>query len=79
LPTALANEDNKLSRPVTRLIALLALSAFINYIDRGNLSIAAPLLKGSLACRLAAWHLVVLLFLDLLSLPSGFRMAGGSL
>lgn len=35
-------------RPVNRVIALLALSALINYIDRGNLSIAAPLLKGEL-------------------------------
>jgi len=30
------------------VVALLALAALINYIDRGNLSIAAPLLKGEL-------------------------------
>jgi ACS family D-galactonate transporter-like MFS transporter len=48
LPTAPANESSRLSRPVNRVIALLALSALINYIDRGNLSIAAPLLKGEL-------------------------------
>jgi sugar phosphate permease len=30
------------------VLILLALSVFINYIDRGNLSIAAPLLKGEL-------------------------------
>ena len=30
------------------VIVLLAISAFINYVDRGNLSIAAPLLKGEL-------------------------------
>ncbi len=59
MPTAPANEDNRLSRPVTRLIALLALSAFINYIDRGNLSIAAPLLKGELG--LSASQLGILL------------------
>src|SRR5215831_10182810 len=29
-------------------LLLLALSVFINYIDRGNLSIAAPLLKDEL-------------------------------
>ncbi|HWO29735.1 MAG TPA: hypothetical protein VNO32_13150 [Candidatus Acidoferrum sp.] len=29
--------------------ALLAFSVFINYIDRGNLSIAAPMLKDELA------------------------------
>ena len=48
LPTAPANENSRLSRPATRVIALLALSALINYIDRGNLSIAAPLLKDEL-------------------------------
>ena len=46
LPTAPANENSRLSRPATRAIALLALSALINYIDRGSLSIAAPLLKA---------------------------------
>jgi Major Facilitator Superfamily len=30
------------------VLVLLAISAFINYVDRGNLSIAAPLLKGEL-------------------------------
>src|ERR1700674_1419166 len=59
LPTAPANENNRLARPVTRLIALLALSALINYIDRGNLSIAAPLLKGELG--LSASQLGILL------------------
>jgi MFS transporter, ACS family, D-galactonate transporter len=29
-------------------LLLLALSVFINYVDRGNLSIAAPLLKDEL-------------------------------
>jgi ACS family D-galactonate transporter-like MFS transporter len=48
LPTTLVNENKLPSRPVNRVIALLALSALINYIDRGNLSIAAPLLKGEL-------------------------------
>ncbi|PYU40723.1 MAG: hypothetical protein DMG53_22470 [Acidobacteria bacterium] len=46
MPTAPANENSRLSRPATRAIALLALSALINYIDRGSLSIAAPLLKA---------------------------------
>jgi ACS family D-galactonate transporter-like MFS transporter len=48
LPTTLVNENQSSSPPVNRVIALLALSALINYIDRGNLSIAAPLLKGEL-------------------------------
>lgn len=59
MPTAPANENNRLARPVTRLIALLALSALINYIDRGNLSIAAHLLKGEL--DLSASQLGILL------------------
>src|SRR5436305_10796785 len=38
----------KLSGALTLVLILLACSVFINYIDRGNLSIAAPLLKGEL-------------------------------
>jgi ACS family D-galactonate transporter-like MFS transporter len=48
LSTTPVIENIKPSSPVNRVIALLALSALINYIDRGNLSIAAPLLKGEL-------------------------------
>jgi sugar phosphate permease len=32
----------------TGLVVLLALAVFINYVDRGNLSTAAPLLKDAL-------------------------------
>ncbi|HVO78805.1 MAG TPA: MFS transporter [Candidatus Bathyarchaeia archaeon] len=39
---------SKLPRDLVRLIVLLAIAVFINYIDRGNLSIAAPLLKDEL-------------------------------
>ena len=59
MPASIANESNRTSRPVTRIIALLALSALINYIDRGNLAIAAPLLKDEL--HLSASQLGVLL------------------
>ena len=38
----------KLSPVLTRVLVLLGLSIFINYIDRANLSVAAPLLKGEL-------------------------------
>jgi MFS family permease len=38
----------RLSGPLTLVLFLLAFSVFINYIDRGNLSIAAPLIKGEL-------------------------------
>lgn len=41
------------------LLFLLALSVFINYVDRGNLSVAAPLLKGELS--LSASQLGILL------------------
>lgn len=39
-------------------VALLAISLLINYIDRGNLSIAAPLLKDEL--HLSPWQLGIL-------------------
>jgi MFS transporter, ACS family, D-galactonate transporter len=38
----------KLSPALIRVLVLLGLSIFINYIDRANLSVAAPLLKGEL-------------------------------
>jgi ACS family D-galactonate transporter-like MFS transporter len=44
---------------LSRVLFLLALSAFINYLDRGNLSIAAPLLKNEF--QLSATQLGVLL------------------
>ncbi len=39
----------KISRAMRCVLILLALSAFINFVDRGNLSAAAPLLKAELA------------------------------
>ncbi len=59
MPTAPANGNDKLARPVNRVIALLAIAALINYIDRGNLSIAASLLKDEL--NLSASQLGILL------------------
>jgi MFS transporter, ACS family, D-galactonate transporter len=44
---------------LSRMLFLLALSVFINYLDRGNLSIAAPLLKHEF--QLSATQLGVLL------------------
>src|SRR5271155_2452446 len=41
------------------VLVLLGLSIFLNYIDRGNLSIAAPLLKDELG--LTPWQLGILL------------------
>jgi MFS family permease len=43
---------------VTPWLALLAISLLINYIDRGNLSLAAPLLKNEL--HLTPWQLGIL-------------------
>ena len=43
-----AESASRLSPELSRLALLLALSIFINYIDRGNLSIAAPVLKDDL-------------------------------
>lgn len=45
--------DSKLSAPLTIVLALMAVSIFINYIDRGNLSIAAPMLKDELGISAA--------------------------
>src|SRR4051794_3297748 len=39
----------KMSRAEWTLLALLIASIFVNYIDRGNLSIAAPLIEKELA------------------------------
>lgn len=49
----------KLSGPLRAVLTLLSISVFINYIDRGNLSIAAPLLKNELG--LSATQLGILL------------------
>jgi len=43
-----ATLTSRLSPELTRLAVLLALSIFINYIDRGNLALAAPLIKDDL-------------------------------
>jgi MFS transporter, ACS family, D-galactonate transporter len=41
-------ERKKLPASLVPVLALLGISVFINYIDRGNLSIAAPMLKDEL-------------------------------
>ena len=54
-----ATNRSGLSRTLIGVLILLWLSVFLNYIDRSNLSIAAPLLKGELG--LSATQLGVLL------------------
>src|SRR2546430_17562342 len=49
MTAAVKNATRKMSRPEWILLALLIASIFINYIDRGNLSIAAPLIEKELA------------------------------
>jgi MFS transporter, ACS family, D-galactonate transporter len=46
--TATGEPASRFSPDLSRLALLLALSIFINYIDRGNLAIAAPLLQDEL-------------------------------
>jgi MFS transporter, ACS family, D-galactonate transporter len=46
--SATTSPDGSRSNGMNRVVFLLALSVFINYIDRSNLSIAAPLLKDEL-------------------------------
>ena len=56
--TGTPNESREL-RSFTPALILLAICALINYVDRGNLSIAAPLLKDEL--RISASQLGILL------------------
>jgi ACS family D-galactonate transporter-like MFS transporter len=53
MPTPTATQSKNLPGPLVIVLALLAISVFINYIDRGNLSIAAPLLKDELGISAA--------------------------
>jgi len=57
--TSITADRTRLSAPLVRVLVLLFLSVFINYIDRGNLSIAAPMLKDELG--LSASQLGILL------------------
>ena len=53
------SSTKKISPTLIRVLVLLGLSVFINYIDRANLSVAAPLLKSELG--LSASQLGILL------------------
>src|SRR2546430_17460472 len=52
-------DDSQSLRAFTPVLVLLAISILINYVDRGNLSIAAPMLKDELG--ISASQLGVLL------------------
>jgi len=59
LPFPIESESSRGSRGINRVIALLALSLLINYIDRGSLSIAAPMLKDELGLSYAQLGLLL--------------------
>ena len=48
MTTSRTSEHRSLPGPLVWVLALLGISVFVNYIDRGSLSIAAPLLKDEL-------------------------------
>ncbi len=53
MPTPRPAERTRIPGKLRIVIVLLAISVFINYIDRGNLSIAAPMLKDELGISAA--------------------------
>jgi MFS transporter, ACS family, D-galactonate transporter len=59
MPTSTAPERDGLTGGLSMVLVLLGISVFLNYIDRGNLSIAAPMLKDEL--RISAAQLGILL------------------
>ena len=48
MPSSTAPQRKGLSSKLWIVLTLLGISVFINYVDRGNLSIAAPMLKDEL-------------------------------
>ena len=48
MPTSSSLQPTRIPAPLMVVLVLLAISVFINYIDRGNLSIAAPMLKDEM-------------------------------
>src|SRR5580704_11590838 len=48
MPTSSPLQPTRIPAPLMVVLVLLAISVFINYIDRGNLSIAAPMLKDEM-------------------------------
>jgi ACS family D-galactonate transporter-like MFS transporter len=53
MPTSRPGERTRIPGALLIVIVLLSISVFINYIDRGNLSIAAPMLKDELGISAA--------------------------
>src|ERR1700676_5487483 len=59
MPTSTSPQRKSIPGALLIVLLLLAISAFINYVDRGNLSIAAPMLKDELG--ISATQLGILL------------------
>src|SRR5437763_1805342 len=59
MSTSTSRQRKSIPAGLRIVLLLLAISAFINYVDRGNLSIAAPMLKDELG--ISALQLGVLL------------------
>src|ERR1700680_3833876 len=59
MPISTAQQHKRISGTLSLVLLLLGISIFINYVDRGNLSIAAPMLKDELG--ISATQLGILL------------------
>src|ERR1700731_50480 len=59
MPTSTSPQRKNIPGGLLIVLVLLAISVFINYVDRGNLSIAAPMLKDELG--ISATQLGILL------------------
>src|SRR5436190_17141706 len=66
----------KMSTAELRLLILLIVSIFINYIDRGNLSIAAPLLEKELSLTTSQLGALLSSFFWTYALVQLFGIAG---
>jgi MFS transporter, ACS family, D-galactonate transporter len=62
MPTSRPAERAHIPGKLVIVVVLLAISVFINYIDRGNLSIAAPMLKDELGISAAQLGLLLSAF-----------------
>src|SRR5271166_551792 len=62
MPIPRSPQPKGLSGALSLVLVLLAISVFINYVDRGNLSIAAPMLKDELGISAAQLGLLLSAF-----------------
>ncbi|HEY4978440.1 MAG TPA: MFS transporter, partial [Candidatus Acidoferrum sp.] len=62
MPTSTDSQRSRIPASLWIVLALLGLSVFINYLDRGNLSIAAPMLKDELHISAAQLGLLLSAF-----------------